>query len=70
MIDISKKQSPVAELSSVRTSAASTTRVAGLLKGQVSWESDAFDPMTDEEFDQFDQSSIIGCGTTSAAEEA
>lgn len=54
VVVICRHNQPVAELRSVRTLPERPTRVAGLLKGQVSWEIDAFAPMSDGELDGFD----------------
>jgi len=45
---------PVAELRSIETAPARPARVAGLLKGSIHWEPDAFAPMSVEEVGGFD----------------
>ena len=45
---------PVAELRAIAATLTPPARVAGLLKGRMHWEPDAFAPMTDEELAGFD----------------
>lgn len=52
-IIVCKHNIPVAELRPVGGIGSADLRPAGLWKGQVSWTPGAFDPMTDEEVDEF-----------------
>ena len=54
VVIVCRHNHPVAELRAIQAAPAKTTRVAGLLKGRVHWEPDAFAPMTDEEVAEFD----------------
>jgi len=59
VVMVCRHNQPVAELRPVPAPVAQPTRVAGLLKGQVHWESGAFAPMTDEELEVFDGAPIF-----------
>ena len=54
VVVVCRHNQPVAELRAIQTPPSHSARVAGLLKGQVSWEPDAFAPMTAEELAEFD----------------
>ena len=54
VVVVCRHNQPVAELRAIETSPVRPARVAGLLKGQVRWEPDAFAPMTAEELAEFD----------------
>jgi antitoxin (DNA-binding transcriptional repressor) of toxin-antitoxin stability system len=53
VVVVCRHNHPVAELRAIQTAPAHPTRVAGLLKGRVHWEPDAFAPMTIEELAEF-----------------
>jgi prevent-host-death family protein len=53
VVVVCRHNQPVAELRGIQTQPVSKTRVAGLLKGLVHWEPDAFAPLTDEELAEF-----------------
>jgi len=59
VIIVCRHNQPVAELRAVQTSPVRRARVAGLLKGQVHWEPDAFTPLTDEELAEFDPAPVF-----------
>lgn len=59
VIIVCRHNQPVAEIRPVETSPLNRARVAGLLKGKVHWEPDAFAPMSDEELDEFDAGSLF-----------
>lgn len=59
VIIVCRHNQPVAELRAVETSPARRVRVAGLLKGQVHWERDAFTPMSDEDLAEFDGAPVF-----------
>ena len=50
---------PVAELRGIEIASVRPLRVAGLLKGQVHWELDAFAPLTGEELTEFDGAPVV-----------
>jgi antitoxin (DNA-binding transcriptional repressor) of toxin-antitoxin stability system len=54
VVIVCRHNKPVAELRAIQTEPAHATRVAGLLKGRVHWEPDAFAPMTVEELLEFE----------------
>lgn len=57
VVVVCRHNQPVAELRAIEateTPLVRSARVAGLLKGQVHWEPDAFAPMTVEELAEFD----------------
>ena len=53
VIVVCRHNQPVAEIRAIQTASVSPTRVAGLLKGLVHWEPDAFAPLTEEELAEF-----------------
>jgi antitoxin (DNA-binding transcriptional repressor) of toxin-antitoxin stability system len=55
VVVVCRHNRPVAELRAIETPMVRPARVAGLLKGRVHWEPDAFAPMTDEELAEFDR---------------
>ncbi len=59
VVVVCRHNRPVAELRGIETSPARPARVAGLLKGQVHWEPDAFAPMSDEELAELDGAPIF-----------
>jgi len=59
VVIVCRHNQPVAELRAVETSPVRPARVAGLLKGRVHWEPDAFAPMTDEELAEFNGAPIF-----------
>jgi prevent-host-death family protein len=59
VIIVCRHNQPVAELRAVEAAPEHPARVAGLLKGRIHWEPDAFAPMTDEELAEFDSSPVI-----------
>ena len=59
VVIVCRHNRPVAELRAVETSLVRPARVAGLLKGQIHWEPDAFTPMTDEELAEFDGAPVF-----------
>jgi antitoxin (DNA-binding transcriptional repressor) of toxin-antitoxin stability system len=54
VVVVCRHNHPVAELRAIQEAPAHRTRVAGLLKGRIHWENDAFAPMTAEELAEFD----------------
>ena len=54
VVVVCRHNQPVAELRAIETPLIRPARVAGLLRGQVHWEPDAFAPMTVEELAEFD----------------
>jgi antitoxin (DNA-binding transcriptional repressor) of toxin-antitoxin stability system len=54
VVVVCRHNQPVAELRAIRTASVSPPRVAGLLKGLVHWEPDAFAPLTEQELAEFD----------------
>lgn len=59
VIIVCRHNRPVAELRAIETSLARPARVAGLLKGRIHWEPDAFAPMTAEELAEFDAAPVF-----------
>ena len=59
MVVVCRHNHPVAELRAIQTAPAHPARVAGLLKGRVHWEPDAFAPMTVEELAEFDGAPVF-----------
>jgi antitoxin (DNA-binding transcriptional repressor) of toxin-antitoxin stability system len=59
VVVVCRHNHPVAELRALETSLVRPARVAGLLKGQVHWELDAFAPMTVEELAEFDGAPVF-----------
>jgi prevent-host-death family protein len=56
---ICRHNQPVGELRAISASTATPVRVPGLLKGQVQWKHNAFDPMAPEELAEFDSASLF-----------
>ena len=54
VVVVCRHNQPVAELRPIETTPSHPARVAGLLKGRVHWEPDAFAPMSAEELAEFD----------------
>jgi len=59
VVVVCRHNQPVAELRAIQTAPPRPTRVAGLLKGRVHWEPNAFAPMTDEELAEFDGAPVF-----------
>jgi antitoxin (DNA-binding transcriptional repressor) of toxin-antitoxin stability system len=59
VIIVCRHNQPVAELRAIEAEQLRPARVAGLLKGRIHWEPDAFAPMTDDELAEFDSAPII-----------
>ncbi|MDP3001359.1 MAG: type II toxin-antitoxin system prevent-host-death family antitoxin [Bryobacterales bacterium] len=59
VVVVCRHNQPVAELRAIQTAPADPPRVAGLLKGRVDWEPDAFAPLTDEELAEFDSAPLF-----------
>jgi prevent-host-death family protein len=59
VVVLCRHNQPVAELRAIESSRAHAGRVAGLLKGRVQWEPDAFAPITAEELAEFDRAPIL-----------
>lgn len=59
VIIVCRHNQPVAELRAVEMSEVRQPQVAGLLKGQVRWEADAFAAMTGEELAEFDGGALF-----------
>jgi antitoxin (DNA-binding transcriptional repressor) of toxin-antitoxin stability system len=59
VIVVCRHNQPVAELRAIATPPVRSPRIAGLLKGQVHWEPDAFAPMTVEELAEFDGTPVF-----------
>jgi len=59
IVVVCRHNRPVAELRGIQTSPAQPPRIAGLLRGRVHWEPDAFNPMTDEELLEFDRTPVL-----------
>ena len=62
VVVVCRHDRPVAELRAIQTAPAHPARVAGLLKGRVHWEPDAFAPMTAEELKEFDGAPLFPVG--------
>jgi antitoxin (DNA-binding transcriptional repressor) of toxin-antitoxin stability system len=58
VVVVCKHNQPVAELRAVVAAPVPKARVAGLLKGKVSWKKDAFASMNDQELAEFDGSPV------------
>ena len=54
VVVVCRHNQPVAELRAIEAPLVRPARVAGLLKGRVHWDPDAFAPMTGEELAEFD----------------
>ncbi|HEY1204178.1 MAG: type II toxin-antitoxin system prevent-host-death family antitoxin [Bryobacteraceae bacterium] len=59
LVIVCRHNRPVAELRAIETALAPPARVAGLLKGSVHWEPDAFAPMSAEELAEFDGAPVV-----------
>lgn len=59
VVIVCRHNQPVAEIRSLETSPLRKSRVPGLLKGQVRWDTGAFSPMSDEDLDEFDRAPIF-----------
>ena len=59
VIVVCRHNRPVAELRPIETAPVRSARVAGLLKGRVHWEPDAFVPMTAQELAEFDSAPVF-----------
>jgi antitoxin (DNA-binding transcriptional repressor) of toxin-antitoxin stability system len=59
VVVVCRHNQPIAELRGIQTVPAHRKRVAGLLKGRVHWEPDAFAPMTGEELAEFEDAPIF-----------
>ena len=59
VIIVCRHNQPVAELRAIEPSLVRPARVAGLLKGQVHWEPDAFARMSVEELAEFDDAPVF-----------
>lgn len=64
VVVVCRHNRPVAELRAVEAEAVRPARVAGLFKGQVHWEPDAFAPMPDEEVTEFDGTPVVPEGSS------
>ncbi|MGO9097107.1 MAG: type II toxin-antitoxin system Phd/YefM family antitoxin [Bryobacteraceae bacterium] len=59
VVVVCRHNQPVAELRPIEAAPAQPARVAGLLKGRVHWEPDAFAPMSAEELAEFDGAPVL-----------
>jgi len=59
IVVVCRHNRPVAELRAVESPQLRPARVAGLLKGRVHWEPDAFAQMTDDELGEFDDAPVF-----------
>jgi antitoxin (DNA-binding transcriptional repressor) of toxin-antitoxin stability system len=59
VIVVCRHNQPVAEIRAIPTASVSPTRVAGLLKGLVHWEPDAFAPLTEQELAEFEGGQVF-----------
>ena len=59
VVVVCRHNQPVAELRAIQIAPTNPPRVAGLLKGRVDWEPDAFAPLTDEELAEFDSAPLF-----------
>jgi prevent-host-death family protein len=59
VVVVCRHNQPIAELRGIQAAPAQRTRVAGLLKGRLHWEPDAFAPMTGEELAEFEGAPIF-----------
>ena len=62
VVIVCRHNQPVAELRAIETPRGRPARVAGLLRGCVSWQPDAFVPMSNEELAEFDASLFPSVG--------
>jgi antitoxin (DNA-binding transcriptional repressor) of toxin-antitoxin stability system len=54
VIVVCRHNQPVAEIRAIQTASVSPPRVAGLLKGLIHWEPDAFAPLSEQELAEFE----------------
>jgi prevent-host-death family protein len=59
VVVVCRHNHPVAELRSIQEAPGRRPRVAGLLKGRIRWDSDAFAPVTDRELAELDNSPVF-----------
>jgi antitoxin (DNA-binding transcriptional repressor) of toxin-antitoxin stability system len=59
VVVVCRHNQPVAELRAIKTASVSPTRVAGLLKGMIHWEPDAFAPLTEDELAEFEGGQVF-----------
>ena len=59
VIVVCRHNQPVAEIRAIQAASVSPTRVAGLLKGLVHWEPDAFAPLTEQELAEVEGGQIF-----------
>ena len=59
VVVVCRHNRPVAELRAIQTAPVSRTRVAGMLKGLIHWEPNAFAPLTGQELEQFDGGQVF-----------
>jgi antitoxin (DNA-binding transcriptional repressor) of toxin-antitoxin stability system len=59
VVVVCRHNKPVAELRAVQTAPVHPTRTAGLLKGRIHWEPDAFAEMSAEEVAEFDSAQLF-----------
>ena len=59
VVVVCRHNQPVAELRGIEPSPVRPARVAGLLKGLVHWDPDAFAPMTAEDLAEFDGAPVF-----------
>lgn len=59
VVVVCRHNQPVAELRAVAAVSPRSVRVAGLLKGRVHWDPDAFSPMTNEDLAEFDAAPVF-----------
>jgi antitoxin (DNA-binding transcriptional repressor) of toxin-antitoxin stability system len=59
VIVVCRHNQPVAEIRAIQAASVSPTRVAGLLKGLVHWEPDAFAPLTEQELAEFEGGQVF-----------
>jgi antitoxin (DNA-binding transcriptional repressor) of toxin-antitoxin stability system len=59
VVVVCRHNRPIAELRAIQAEPVHPTRVAGLLKGRVHWEPEAFAPITVEELAEFDGAPVF-----------
>jgi antitoxin (DNA-binding transcriptional repressor) of toxin-antitoxin stability system len=59
VIVVCRHNQPVAEIRAIQTASVSPPRVAGLLKGLIHWEPDAFAPLTEQELAEFEGGQVF-----------
>jgi antitoxin (DNA-binding transcriptional repressor) of toxin-antitoxin stability system len=59
VVVVCRHNEPVAELRAIQTASVAPTRIAGLLKGLVHWEPNAFAPLTEQELAEFDGGQVF-----------